>query len=50
MKFLRPIALTVAAGLLTFGGNAVAAWGYTNETASDPGRPVFLSESRFQQK
>jgi hypothetical protein len=21
------------------GGNAVAAWGYTNETATDPGRP-----------
>ena len=21
------------------GGNAIAAWGYTNETATDPGRP-----------
>merc|ERR1711988_1532419 len=28
------------------GGNAIAAWGYTNETSSDPGRPgVFLENA-----
>ena len=25
---------------LVLGGNAFAAWGFTNETATDPGRPV----------
>ena len=27
------------------GGNAIAAWGYTNETASDPGRPGVVIEN-----
>ena len=27
------------------GGNAVAAWGYTNETATDPGRPGVVNEN-----
>ena len=27
------------------GGNAIAAWGYTNETASDPGRPGVAIEN-----
>ena len=27
------------------GGNAIAAWGYTNETATDPGRPGIVLEN-----
>jgi hypothetical protein len=27
------------------GGNAIAAWGYTNETATDPGRPGVVNEN-----